>query len=62
MAHNGGCDNDNNDDNNYNDYNSALRVIYYHLRDALGIDKHPIITYDRDDVEEVAKNSICHIY
>ena len=43
-------------------HNSALRVIYFHLRHAYGIDITPVIPYVPPDIEEVVENSKCRIY
>ncbi|GLV43782.1 hypothetical protein CBL_20537 [Carabus blaptoides fortunei] len=42
--------------------NTALRVVYYHLRHAYGIDAIPVLPYIPDDVESVVDNSKCRIY
>lgn len=43
-------------------HNSALRVVYYHLRHAYGIDRTPVLPYVPGEIESVVENSKCRIY
>lgn len=43
-------------------HNAALRVLYYHLRSAYGVDKTPILPYVPSEIESVVGNESCRIY
>lgn len=43
-------------------HNAALRVLYYHLRHAYGIDETPVLPYAPGDIEAVVENERCTIY
>jgi hypothetical protein len=45
-----------------NRHNAALRVLYFHLRFAYGLDEQPILPYVPQEIESVVSNSRCRLY